>query len=526
MIRHFLRPRLLTLVAVLAGACARRRVGAAPVPVVGGGNEGTAGDGVRAWVQAGVAGGVAGGGAGGGSAPGAVPRPAYDSGSAPSGTVTVADVSREAVRVFGDGAAPLAAAPVLAAGAPVWDIDVKSYETRARVEAYVRIFTGRAKGVFATALQRQTRYGPMIRERLRAKGLPEDLTYLALVESWFNPHAYSRAAAVGFWQFMASTGRGMGLRVDWWMDERRDPVRSTEAAARLLLGLRGQFGSLYLAAAAYNGGSGRVSRGLARYADALEGVEGEDRFFALAEKSYLRPETRDYVPKIIAAALVGEEPSRYGVVVESLPPFVYDSVRAPGGTPLAAVANAAGVAPSDIGELNPHLLRGMTPPSESLWVRVPVGRGVGFAERFDALEPDERVALSRLQSKKGQTMASIAKSHGITAKQLGWFNPKAARLKSGALRAGQLILVPRRDVVALSRDVPNPSIEKYPVRRRASKARASKAGASKARVSTAKGGKGSAKKSTVGAKTSKAAPATAKHKAASPVTKKPVKKKP
>ncbi len=385
----------------------------------------------------------------------AAPRPAGDS-------VSSADVTRESARVFGADSAP---APGSASGEPLWDIDVRSYETRKRVEEYVRIFSGpRVKSVFEVALQRQTRYGPMIRDRLRQKGLPEDLTYLALVESWFNPHAYSRAAAVGFWQFMASTGRGMGLRVDWWMDERRDPVRSTEAAARLLLGLRGQFGSLYLAAAAYNGGSGRVSRGLARYADALDGVEGEDRFFALAEKSYLRKETRDYVPKIIAAALVGEEPARYGVRVDSLPPYGYDSVRAPGGTPLAAIANALGLENAELSELNPHLLRGMTPPADSLWVRVPTGRADGFDERFSALEPEERQALTRMESRKGQTMVSIAKAHGITSKQLAWYNPKVVKLKSGALRAGQLIQVPRKDVVALARDVPNPSVERYPRR--------------------------------------------------------------
>ena len=389
---------------------------------------------------------------------GAMPRPKVDS-------VSTADVTRETARVFGNGAPPPATDTMAAPGAPVWDIDVRSYETRTRVEDYVRIFSGRAKDVFALALQRQTRYGPMIRERLRRAGLPENLTYLALVESWFNPHAYSRAAAVGFWQFMAGTGRGMGLRVDWWMDERRDPVRSTEAAARLLVGLREQFGSLYLAAAAYNGGSGRVSRGLARYAGEMNGVEGEDRFFALAEQSYLRPETRDYVPKLIAAALVGEEPLRYGVRVESLPPYAYDSVRVPGGTPLAAVANAVGVGGAALSELNPHVLRGMTPPKDSMWVRVPVGRGGEFAERFGALDTDERRALLRLESKKGQSMASIGKAHGVSAKQLGWYNPKAAKLKSGALRAGQVILVPRRDVVALARDVPNPSVEKYPSRR-------------------------------------------------------------
>lgn len=395
-----------------------------------------------------------------------------------SDKVTIAEVLRETVRVFGDSAPPPVADTASAPEAPVWDIDVHSYQTRTRVEDYVRIFSGRAKDVFATALQRQTRYGPMIRERLRRMGLPEDLTYLALVESWFDPHAYSRAAAVGIWQFMSGTARGMGLRVDWWVDERRDPVRSTEAAARLLNGLRRQFGSLYLAAAAYNGGSGRVSRGLTRYAKAMEGVEGEDRFFALAEKSYLRRETRDYVPKIIGAALVGEDPARYGVRVESLPPYAFDSVRAPGGTPLAAVANAAGVAPGEIVELNPSLLRGMTPPGDSLWIRVPVGIATGFAERFDALEPDERRAISRTESRKGQSMASIARAHDLTAKQLGWFNPKVARLKSGNLRIGQVILVPRQDVALLARDVPNPSIEKYPARRRASPTR--RAGPAKA----------------------------------------------
>ncbi len=384
--------------------------------------------------------------------------------TATADSVSAADVTRETARMFGAEAPPPLTDTMAAPGAPVWDIDVRSYETRTRVEEYVRIFSGRARNVFEVALERQTRYAPMIRERLRVAGLPEDLIYLALVESWFNPHAYSRAAAVGIWQFMAGTARGMGLRVDWWVDERRDPVRSTEAAARLLHGLREQFGSLYLAAAAYNGGSGRVSRGLALYADALDGIEGEDRFFALAERSYLRRETRDYVPKIIAAALVGGEPARYGVRVDSLPPFAYDSVRAPAGAPLAAVANALGLEGSDVTEYNPHLLRGMTPPGDSLWVRVPAGRAVGFEERFDALEPEERRALTRVESKKGQTMLSIAKKHGLTSKQLAWYNPKAVKLKSGALRAGQAIQVPRRDVVALARDVPNPSVERYPRR--------------------------------------------------------------
>lgn len=354
--------------------------------------------------------------------------------------------------------APIEKAPPPAA--PVWDLEVQSYKNLPRVEDYVRIFSGRSKEHFQGALTRQTRYAPMIRERLRNAGLPEDLIYLALVESWFDPHAYSRTAAVGLWQFMAQTGRGMGLRIDGWIDERRDPVRSTEAAARLLRGFRIQFGSMYLAAAAYNGGSGRVSRGLAQHSKSLAGVEGEDRFFTLARKNYLRRETRDYVPKIIAAALIGNDPARYSVRVDSLSAYAYDSVRVAGSTPLAAVATALEVSFDDISDLNPHILRGMTPPIDSSWVRVPAGRAGGFTARFDTLAPDTKRALEAIRSKKGETMISIAKANGITSKQLAWFNPRAVKLKSGALRPGQTILVPSRAVVAFARDVPSPEVKR------------------------------------------------------------------
>jgi hypothetical protein len=206
----------------------------------------------------------------------------------------------------------------------------------------------------------------MIRAKMKAGGLPEDMYYLALVESGFDPHAYSRAAAVGMWQFMTSTARDMGMRVDWWVDERRDPVRSTSAAVRFIRGLRDQFGSLYLAAAAYNGGPGRVSRGLARYADDLENTAGDDAFFVLAEKDYLRNETREYVPQLIAAALIAKEPARYGMTIHTLPALAYDSVRVPPSTPLAAIAKAAHASTRDIVDLNPHLLRGMTPAARQL----------------------------------------------------------------------------------------------------------------------------------------------------------------
>lgn len=346
---------------------------------------------------------------------------------------------------------------------PAWDIEVAPYESHERVEYFVQRFSGPLKASFELAMERQGRYAPMIRERLRAGGLPEDLIYLSLIESWYDPHAYSIAAAVGMWQFMTATAKGVGLRVDWWVDERRDPVRSTEAAVKYLNELRETFGSIYLASAAYNGGPGRVQRGLNANADALEGAAGDDLFFALRDNTRaLRPETRDYVPKLIAAALVGKDPARYGIEVRATEPWSFDSVEVEANVPLAAVAKATGVPVDTIRDYNPHLLRGMTPPTgRSVWLRVPVGTAADFDEAFAALPEEERAATKRHVTRDGDFITRIARNNGLTAKELNWYNPQATRLPNGNLHAGQRILVPRRDVVAAARDVPNPSIERY-----------------------------------------------------------------
>src|SRR5438094_111543 len=256
-----------------------------------------------------------------------------------SAEVSAAEVTKRAAEVFGDSSTKAAdqdSSANAAANGPSWDIDVRSYETRTRVEHYLRVFSGPARDEIIGQLEAGSRFEPMIRAKMRAGGLPEDMYYMALVESGFDPNAYSRAAAVGMWQFMASTARDMGLRVDWWVDERRDPIRSTTAAVAFIRGLKEQLGSLYLASAAYNGGPGRIARGLTRYADDLEGTTGDDRFFALAEKDFLPRETREYVPQLIAAALIAKEPRRYGMQIRALAPFTYDSVRVGPATPLAA----------------------------------------------------------------------------------------------------------------------------------------------------------------------------------------------
>lgn len=384
---------------------------------------------------------------------------------AESATVSRSDVARRSVDVFGDSLATPPLSRVSAdsvAPEPTWDMDVRSYETQDRVAHYVGLFTGRAKEHITSRLERGTRYEPMIRAKMKAGGLPEDMYYLALIESGFDNHAYSRAAAVGMWQFMTSTAKGMGMRVDWWVDERRDPVKSTSAAVRFIKGLRDQFGSLYLAAAAYNGGPGRVARGLTRYAGDLENTQGEDAFFVLAGKDYLKNETREYVPQLIAAALVAKEPTRYGMALHPLAPFAYDSVKVPASTPLAAVAKAAGSSIAAVTDLNPQLLRGMTPPRNEYLVRIPTGSAEAFDSSFAALPNADRIATRTIETKKGDTPERLANAHGISASALMAFNPGLRRLKSGRLAPGQLAMVPTAAVASAALSVPDPSIEKYP----------------------------------------------------------------
>jgi len=382
--------------------------------------------------------------------------------SIPQVVIAIPDsvLTRQAAAVFGDSAASQPSDSA-ATDSATWDIDVRSYETHRRVEYYANAFRGTARERFIARLEKGSRYEPMIREKFRAANIPEDMYYLALVESGFDQHAYSRAAAVGMWQFMAGTARGTGLRVDWWVDERRDPVRSTDAAAKFLGWLRDEFGSLYLAAAAYNGGPGRVSRGLSRLGDDLDGGTRDDAFFALADHDYLRGETKNYVPQLIAAALIAKEPAKYGMTIRTMPPLAYDSVYVPATTPLSAIAKASGSPLDSIRELNPQILRGVTPPGSRFLARVPVGHAAGFDSAFAALDAEARTAYKHVEAKKGQTFASVAASNGLTAKQLKWYNPKVTALKSGRLRTGQALLVPTHSVVSAALDIPDPSLEIY-----------------------------------------------------------------
>src|SRR5437016_10427924 len=251
--------------------------------------------------------------------------------AAPTPPLKGEDVEREAVRLFGaEGRTAIGAAPT---AAPTFDIDVSSFATNRRVLEYLEFFQVDSRDRFEIWLARLGRYEGMIRERLRAKRLPEDLLYLCLIESGFSNTAVSRAKAVGMWQFMASTARLYGLTVDPWVDERRDPFRATEAAVNYLADLRERLGSVYLAAAAYNAGVGRVERGIGRLPGEPDSVD-DHTFFQLSDRRYLRRETRDYVPKLIAASLIAKQPARYGFEVEPQSPLVFDEVTVPDATGL------------------------------------------------------------------------------------------------------------------------------------------------------------------------------------------------
>lgn len=335
------------------------------------------------------------------------------------------------------------------ASAVTWDIDVATYNSHDRVRWYLDFFQGKGRERMGIWLNRMPRYEPMIRERLQHEGLPGDLVYLALIESGFSNTATSRARAVGMWQFMKGTAKLYGLRVDSWVDERRDPYKATDAAVRHLRDLNRRFGSLYLAAAAYNAGSGRVSRGLRRLPedDDSDSANADAMFFRLYDTKLLRRETKDYVPKLIAAALIAKEPERYGFRVSAAEPTAYDSIVVPTMTGLDVIARLADTTVAAIRELNPQYLRLATPPSVASVVRVPTGRGPATVAAYAELPPERRVTFVEHFVARGETMGGIARRYHVSGRLLAQANPKARPTR---LRVGQRLIVPTGGAISTS----------------------------------------------------------------------------
>ena len=212
--------------------------------------------------------------------------------------------------------------------------------------------------------------------------MPEELLYIAMVESGFSTHARSPVAATGVWQFMGPTARQYGLRMDEWVDERRDPVRSTEAALVYLDALYERFGSWYLAAAAYNAGPNRVGYIVQRETGRAEdyaGPEFANLYWDVVDQ--LPRETREYVPRLIASMMLAK--GDYGLEFVAAAPYLYDRVWVPGGTKLATVAVALGINLGVLKELNPHLIQRVTPPGEPFPLRIPVGQAQRLVAALD-----------------------------------------------------------------------------------------------------------------------------------------------
>jgi len=223
------------------------------------------------------------------------------------------------------------------------------------------------------------------------------------------------------------------------MDERRDPFKATDAAVAHLNDLVQRLGSVYLAAAAYNAGAGRIEREIRRLPGEPDTVD-DQTFFQIADRRNLRRETRDYVPKLIAAALIAKQPARYGFTdIQRLPPLVFDEISVPDATGLDVVARLSDTSVAAILELNPQFVRGITPPQRTVIVRVPRGKGAGVAERYAELPINERVTFVDHYVTSGQTLSSIAQRYKVTVTMLQAANP---RLKAHALRIGQRIIVP------------------------------------------------------------------------------------
>lgn len=324
--------------------------------------------------------------------------------------------------------------------AVTWDIDVATYNSHNRVQYYLDFFQDRGRDRMAIWLSRMPRYEPMIRERLQRANLPGDMVYLALIESGFSNAATSRAKAVGMWQFMKGTAKLYGLRVDSWVDDRRDPYKATDAAVRHLSDLNRKFGSLYLAAAAYNAGSGKVSRGLIRLPDEeSDPTRSDATFFRLYDTKLLRRETKDYVPKLIAAALIAKQPRRYGFKVEPLEPAAYDSIVVPDMTGLDVIARLADTSVTAIRELNPQYLRLATPPGSRSVIRLPVGRGTATVTAYAHLPARQRVTFIEHFVSRGETLSGIAQRYHVSQTMLMAANPK---LKTRLMKIGQRVVVP------------------------------------------------------------------------------------
>jgi membrane-bound lytic murein transglycosylase D len=308
-----------------------------------------------------------------------------------------------------------------------------------RVEGHMRFFHTAIRDRFEQWLIRLGRYKRQVEQIFAEFDLPTDLIFLSLVESGFNPHAYSRARATGPWQFMTGTAKNYGLRVDQYIDERRDPIKSTVAAAQYLRDLYDMFGTWPLAMAAYNAGEGRVMRALQK--------SRATSYWEIAQTKHLKRETKDYVPRFLAAMTIAKNPDQYGFAEMDLEPHAFEEVVVDRSLHLREIAAAAGLRFEDLSHFNPELRRSLTPPGERYHLKVPVGSKTSIESVLDRVKTwkgplpsakGDRPSGKWYRVRVGDTLQTIAKRFQISIPELRAKNRLSAH---SILRPGQRLRV-------------------------------------------------------------------------------------
>jgi len=298
-----------------------------------------------------------------------------------------------------------------------------------KVLAWVHAFTTEKRGFMERTLSRASQYLPMVRQIFAEEGIPQDLAYLAVIESGYINSASSYAKAVGMWQFIRDTGRIYGLGGNAWVEERRDPVKATRAAARYLRKLYEISGDWYLALAGYNAGPLTTERAVLNL--------GTRNFWDMYRSRWLRNQTKNYVPELCAAILVGRFPERYGLTFEQLPPYAYETVEVDRMTSLPVLARYADTDVEGLKELNPELLRATTPPGHYT-LRVPPGMGGVTARALAAIPASQRLDFKSYKIRKGDSLPRLAARFNLSAEDLLAFND----IQKSQFRAGRTIKLP------------------------------------------------------------------------------------
>jgi len=316
-----------------------------------------------------------------------------------------------------------------------------------KVEYFLYYFQTSGRASFSRWLSRSSRYLPMMKEILKREGMPEDLVYVAMIESGFQMHARSWANAVGPWQFISDTGRRYSLRIDQWVDERKDPVKATTAAALYLKELYGMFkGDWYLAAAGYNAGENKILRAINMY--------NTSDFWEISRGSYLKRETKEYVPKLLAAAIIAKDPARYGFSdIAYLPAIEFETVKIPSRTDLELVAKLCGTTYETIRELNPDLRHWCTPPNYPDYeLKLPKGTKQQFELEYAKVPEDrrftEKVLYTNYQARKKDTLKTVARRFGTSPEALTELNG----LSKNTRLAGRRLVVPVKQTVDFSHE--------------------------------------------------------------------------